>query len=179
MVNRRRISLQVSAISPSGAGSLGVVAGGDDREQGVGDHGEQGPAPPGGQAPDLMLIEPSQALDGLERLLHRPAPAGDADQFPQRHRLRGVAAVERQLTGAAVAAHQQPPALGIGRIGRVGPAGGVEVSDPGPVVVALSLGSRACGESLPGPAGQIDGALVGAQQPGRGRDPPLAPMAST
>jgi di/tricarboxylate transporter len=43
---------------------------GDPVVQGVGDHREQGPVPPGGPAPDLMLVEPGQALAGLEGLLH-------------------------------------------------------------------------------------------------------------
>ena len=38
-------------------------------------------------------------------------PAGDADQLAQWHHLGAVAAVEGQLTGVAVAADQQPPAL--------------------------------------------------------------------
>jgi hypothetical protein len=57
-----------------------------------------------------VLIKPGETFAGLERFLDRPPPACDLHQHPQRHRLRCVAAVERQLTGGAVAAGQQQSA---------------------------------------------------------------------
>jgi len=91
---------------PVGSGAVGVLGDGDDHEQGVGEHGEQGPALPGDPAADLVFVEPGQTLTGLEGLLDRPSPARDPDQLAQRHHLGGVAAVERQFTGVSVAAHE-------------------------------------------------------------------------
>src|SRR3954451_5185364 len=58
----------------------GVFAGGEDDEQGVGQHGQQRPASPGQPAAHLVLIEAGQALATLETLLYRPPPPGDRDQ---------------------------------------------------------------------------------------------------
>jgi hypothetical protein len=77
--NRRRISLQVS--QPVRCCLKAVFVGGDDGEQGMCGHGEQGPALPGDPAADLVFVEPGQALAGLEGLLHGPPSAGDADQL--------------------------------------------------------------------------------------------------
>jgi hypothetical protein len=38
------------------------------------------PPVPGGPAADLVLIQPSELLAGLEVLLRRPPPPGDFDQ---------------------------------------------------------------------------------------------------
>jgi hypothetical protein len=78
--------------------------GGDDQE-GVGEHGERDPTVPGAPAADLVLVQTTKALAGLECLLHRPPPAGDFDQDGQRGGVRGEAAVEGQLAGLAVAAN--------------------------------------------------------------------------
>jgi hypothetical protein len=112
------------------------------REQRVSDHRQQRPASPGGPAADLMLVQASQTLAGLEALLDRPATPGDADQFAQRHRVRGVAAVERQLTGPGVAADQQPPVLSVQRVVGIAVSSGVGavvMGDPRPLVEALAL----------------------------------------
>jgi hypothetical protein len=86
-----------------------------------------------------MLIESGLTFGGLEGLLDGPPPAGDADEFTQRHRLRTVAPVERQLTGGIVAAHQDPLLPGLVR--------GQRQVRPG--VHALALGPRTGGQSLP------------------------------
>jgi hypothetical protein len=65
------------------AGALGQ--GGDDQE-GVGEHGQVGPAVPGAPATNLVLVKATKALAGLEGLLDPPAPAGDPDQNGQRVR---------------------------------------------------------------------------------------------
>lgn len=82
--------------------------------------------------------------------------------------MRGVAAVERQFTGQVVAPHQQLPAL---PVHGVGVTGGVGVGDQRSVVEAVSLRSRSGREPLRGPVGQASGDVIGAEQPGRGRDP--------
>jgi hypothetical protein len=108
-----------------------------------------------------MVVPPSQALAGLEGLLHGPAAVSDADHVAQRHRLRGVAAVEGQLTCVAVATDQQRPTLRIRQVRGVAVSGvaprGVRVFDPGPVLVALALRARPGREPLPGPAAQASG----------------------
>ncbi|MFE4974853.1 hypothetical protein ACFRAR_22460 [Kitasatospora sp. NPDC056651] len=54
----------------------GPFGDGGDREEGVSEHRQGGPAVPGGPAADLVLIQPGQALGGLEGLLNGPAPPG-------------------------------------------------------------------------------------------------------
>jgi hypothetical protein len=54
-------------------------------------------------------------------------------------------------------------------VGSTGPTGS-RVGDQRPVVVALALRARTGGKALPGPSGQPLGDLIGAHQPGRGRD---------
>jgi hypothetical protein len=80
LTNRRRSSLQVNAVKPSGVGR-GCARGGDHCEQGVRDHREQVPALPGDPPADLVFVEPGQALAGLERLLDGPAASGGAVQL--------------------------------------------------------------------------------------------------
>jgi hypothetical protein len=58
---------------------LGVFGGGDDCELGVGEHREQGPAPPGQPAADLVLIESGQAFGGLKVLFDGPSASRDPD----------------------------------------------------------------------------------------------------
>jgi hypothetical protein len=55
----------------------GTVRGREHHEEGVGDHGQGGPAVPGAPATNLMLIQADQALAGLDALLDRPAASGD------------------------------------------------------------------------------------------------------
>ncbi|WP_157129416.1 hypothetical protein [Nocardia amamiensis] len=57
---------------------------GEHGQEGVGEHRQDRPAPPRFPAPDLMLIEPTQAFAGLEVLLSRPLAPGDGDQAAQR-----------------------------------------------------------------------------------------------
>ena len=145
-----------------------MLGGGGDGEEGQGEHGQGGPPVPGVPAADLVLIQPGQSLAGLEILLRGPADPGDLDQGGQRDVAGAVAAVERQLPGAAVAADQQPAVTG--------PAG-VD-GQPGPVVVAVALGALARGVPLPRPAGQAGGDLAGLAgararwSPGGWRPPP-------
>jgi hypothetical protein len=51
----------------------GVLGGGGDGEKRGGEHRQGGPPVPGGQAADLVVIEPVQALAGLEvsSVIHR------------------------------------------------------------------------------------------------------------
>jgi hypothetical protein len=58
---------------------LGVFVGGDDGEQCVGEHRQQGPRQPRQPAAELVLVEPGQALASLKGLLHGPAASGDSD----------------------------------------------------------------------------------------------------
>jgi hypothetical protein len=68
--NRCWISLQVSGISPDGGGwwVVGVFGHGRHHQEGVGEHGKGGPAVPGAPAADLVLVQATQALAGLEAL---------------------------------------------------------------------------------------------------------------
>ena len=50
----------------------GVFGGRDGGEEGVREHGQGGPAVPGREGADLMLVQAAQALAGLESLLNRP-----------------------------------------------------------------------------------------------------------
>jgi hypothetical protein len=72
----------------------------------VGEQGEQGPAPPGQPAADLVFIEPGQALGGLKTLLDSPSASSDADQLAERDRGGCIAAVEGEFTVAGVAADE-------------------------------------------------------------------------
>ena len=67
-------------------GCSGVLDGGGDGEEGVGEQGEGGPAVPGGPGTDLVLVQAGQFLAGLEVLLDRPPAAGDPDQGGQWYR---------------------------------------------------------------------------------------------
>ena len=60
---------------------VGAFGRGDDREQGVREHREQGPAPPGQPAAKLVLIEPGQARGGLEAFLDGLAASGNPGQL--------------------------------------------------------------------------------------------------
>jgi hypothetical protein len=57
--------------------------------------------------PRQVLVEPGQALPGLEGFLHSPPGTGDTYQGVQRHQLGGMAAVVGQFAGGSVAADQQ------------------------------------------------------------------------
>ena len=60
-----------------GRGGCGVAFdGGGHGQEGVGEHGQGGPAVPGAPAPDLVLIESGQAFGGLEGFLDAPALTG-------------------------------------------------------------------------------------------------------
>jgi hypothetical protein len=119
---------------------------GDDDQEGVGEHGQGGPAVPGAPAADLMLVQADQAFGGLEAFLDGPAASGDPDQGGQRDRAWRPAVVEGQLAGGAVAAHQQPALPGVARV----TLARVEL-DKRPVVVAVALGALAGRDALPGP----------------------------
>src|SRR5215207_1550294 len=90
-----------------------MVAGGCGRSgrRPPGRRGRAWPGWPSGTGPpaaDLMGVQATKALAGLEALLDGPAPPGDSNQGGQRHRAWHEAAVEGQLAGLAVAADQQP-----------------------------------------------------------------------
>ena len=80
----RRNSLTVNVISPVGVGVGVAFGGGGHGQEGVGEHGQGGPAVPGGPAPDLVLVQPGEALGGLEGFLDAPALPGHGDQGVQR-----------------------------------------------------------------------------------------------
>jgi len=65
--------LQVKLISPGDGGVPGTVRGREHHEEGVGEHGQGGPAVPAAPATNLMLIQADQALAGLEALLNQPS----------------------------------------------------------------------------------------------------------
>lgn len=90
---------------------LDAFGGGDDGKHGV---REQGSAPPGQPAADLVFIESDQAFGGLRTLLDGPSACRDADQLTERNQARGVAAVEGEFAVAAVTADQQPVVSGRG-----------------------------------------------------------------
>jgi len=114
-------------------------------EQGVGEHRDQGPAAPGGPAADLVLIEPGQALTGLEGFLDAPAAPATRTNSGSPTGRAAVAAEVGQLAVAGMAADQQPLVPDTGGAG-VGAGEG----DPGPVVDPRSLRAGAGGTSLPG-----------------------------
>ena len=73
----------------TGRGGLGVAFGGGGHgQEGVGEHGQGGPAVPGGPAPDLVLVQPGEAFGGLEGFLDAPALPGDGDKGVQGDRAR-------------------------------------------------------------------------------------------
>ena len=51
----------------------GAVGQGGDHKEGVGEHGQGGPAVPGAPAADLMGVQATQALGGLKALLNLPS----------------------------------------------------------------------------------------------------------
>jgi hypothetical protein len=53
----------------------GVLGEGRHHQEGVGEHRQRGPAVPGAPAADLVLVQATQALAGLEALLDAPAAA--------------------------------------------------------------------------------------------------------
>jgi hypothetical protein len=71
---------------PGRWGCDGVFAGGEDGEQGVGEHRQQRSASPGQPAAHLVLIQAGQALAALEGLLDGPAASDDGHQPGQPHR---------------------------------------------------------------------------------------------
>jgi GNAT superfamily N-acetyltransferase len=87
------------------AGRFGT---GGHHQEGVGEHGQGGPAIPGAPAgrPDAGPGRP--AVAGLEAFLNGPAASSDPDQGGQRGRSGRPAVVEGQLAGLVVAARQQP-----------------------------------------------------------------------
>src|SRR6266545_7706406 len=87
---------------------LGVSGQGGDDEEGVGEHGEGGPAVPGAPAADLVLVQATKALAGLEALLNGPAAPGNPGQHGKRDGSGHPAVVASQLAGPLVAADHEP-----------------------------------------------------------------------
>jgi hypothetical protein len=85
-------------------------------QEGVREHGQGGPAVPGGPAADLVLINADQAVSCLERFLDAPALTCHGDQGAQRDGPRGVAAQVGQLAGGVIAADQPMMDAGIGGV---------------------------------------------------------------
>jgi hypothetical protein len=136
----------------------GVVGQGGDHQEGVGNHGQGGPAVPGAPAADLMLVQAAKALAGLEAFFDGPAAPGDPDQHGQGYRAGCPAVVEGQLAGLGVATHQQPALPS--------PAAGLWVAvveaDERPVVQTVAFGAAAGRHPLPGPRRNPPGQGVGA-----------------
>jgi len=98
---------------PGGWWLAGALGQGRDDQEGVGEHRERGPAVPGAPAADLMLVQATKALAGLECLLDSPAASCDPDQHGQRGGTGRKAVVEGQLTGPLVAADHEPVLAGL------------------------------------------------------------------
>ena len=112
----RRNSLTIKVIRRSWRW-LGVAFGGGGRRPGrLGEHGQGGPAVPGGPAADLVLIDAGQSLGGLEGFLDAPALTGHLDQGVQGGGPRRVAAQVGQFAGGIVAADQQIVFAGVGLV---------------------------------------------------------------
>ncbi len=139
---RRRNSLTVNAIRPVGGCGITFDRGGHGQE-GVGEHGQGGPAVPGAPAPNLVLIEPDESFGGLEGLFDAPALTGHGYQRAQRHRARAVAAQVGVLAGGVVAADQQMVDTGVCVIFG-------HQAKPGPGVQAWAVGPGTGGVFLPG-----------------------------
>src|SRR5829696_1158496 len=118
---------------------------GGDRQEGMGNHGQGDPAVPGAPAADLLLVQADQPLTGLEPLLDGPPGPGHPDQGRKWSGVGRVAAVERQLSGALVAAEQQPMPPGLVAVVVMVKA------DERPVVEPVALGALAARHLLPGP----------------------------
>lgn len=96
----------------AGGGVRVSDGGGDVGEQGVGEHGQGGPAVPGVPAADLVLVEADVAFGGLEVLLDSPALSGHGDEVGEGDVGGVVAAVVGELAGGVVAADHQPVVAG-------------------------------------------------------------------
>ena len=109
----------------------------------MGEHGQGGPAVPGGPAADLVLVEPGEALGGLEGFLDAPALSGHAHQCA--------------VGPGAGCSSAGRPAPRCGRCGGSAGDGGRcrrrlrEQGDPRPRVDALAVAARTGGVLLPGP----------------------------
>src|SRR6185312_15867007 len=139
---------------------------------GMREHGQGGPAVPGGPAADLVLIQPGEILGRLEGFFDAPALPRHADQGAQRDRVWAVAAQVGQLAGAVVAPDQQMMAAGVGVV--LGAQ-----RDPGPRVEARALAARPGRMLLPGPPRQDARDVVDPDRAGRGGTRRFAETAST
>ena len=73
---RREQVLDLVAGQPDQPGRrrvAGLFGSGGHHQEGVGHHGQGGPAVPGAPAADLVLVQADQALAGLEALLNPPS----------------------------------------------------------------------------------------------------------
>lgn len=82
------------------------VVGGDGQERG-GEYGQGDVAVPGVVFADLVVVQTGFVLGELEGFFHRPAGAGDPDQFGYWDRCAGVDDVVGQLVGSADRATDQ------------------------------------------------------------------------
>ncbi len=145
-----RNSLTVNVISDSAWWrTFGVAfSGGGHGQEGVREHGQGGPAVPGGPAPDLVLVEAGEALGGLEGFLDASIVA--QRRAPRSFRgtgSRAVAAQVGQLPGAVVAANQQVMVSGVA----VGSSG---AGRPAPTSRSAAPLAPDPALLLPGPCGQ-------------------------
>ena len=99
---------------PGRGGSCVAFGGGGHGQEGVGEHGQGGPAVPGGPAADLVLVQSGEAFGGLEGFLDAPALPGDGTRVRSGDRARAVAAQVGVLAGGVVAADQQMMCTGVG-----------------------------------------------------------------
>src|ERR1700755_356214 len=126
-------------------GVAAAFAGGDDGQDGVGEHDEGDVPVPRVPAAYLGLVQ-ADAFTGLEAGLHVPAGAGHPDQDPQWHRVGRPASVAGQFAVAAPAPDEEavlPAGLAVRR----------EDRDPGPVVVPVAFGPGSGGYPVPCPGG--------------------------
>ena len=151
---------------PLWCGDVASFGGCGDGEERVGEHGQGGPAVPGGPASDLVLVQSCQGLGGLEGLLDPPPLPGHPNQCLQGDRAGAVAAVVGQLPGGVVAADQHMLDPGVGVV--FGFDG-----EPRPRVPAVALASGACGVALPRLGWDQVGELVDPDRAGSGRHLPV------
>lgn len=110
----------------------------------------------------------------------QPRAEGLWEALRQGDRVRGVAAVERQVCGAQVAPHQQPPVppqlpAGVGCVAFSRHRGAGLQGDPGPGIPAWAVRAGAGRADLPGPPREVGGHLRGGAGGGRShRQPAVA-----
>ena len=71
-------------------------------EDGVGEHGQQGPSVPRGPGADLVVVQGGELFGSGEAVLDAPPESGNADKGFQGDRTRGVGAVRSKVRRQSV-----------------------------------------------------------------------------